>query len=212
MKNEKMVVKGNKDGINITVKAEDFHDFDNFTNYLIEFLLKNRGFYKNSILKISTDYKNLSNEQINNFKDKVISSIEIKDCLLDELKNNTCNDKALEEVKEEKTKFIRNTIRAGQFIKFTGNIVIIGDINIGAEVCATGNIIVLGSIKGRVRAGINGDTNSIVAGFNLQPQILQIANLITLSPEDSQPAYPEIAKIVGKEIIVEPYLKNKYIY
>ena len=52
---------------------------------------------------------------------------------------------------EGRTKFIKRTIRGGQCINSKGNIVIIGDINSGAEVSAGGNIIVLGSIRGHVR-------------------------------------------------------------
>ena len=46
-------------------------------------------------------------------------------------------------VHEGRTKFIRKTIRSGQHINYQGNIVIIGDINSGAEVYATGNIITI---------------------------------------------------------------------
>jgi septum site-determining protein MinC len=52
----------------------------------------------------------------------------------------------------------------------------------------------------------------LVAAFYLQPEILQIANIMTRSPEDSvKPQYPEVAKVKGDTIIVEPYLPNKFI-
>ena len=93
-----------------------------------------------------------------------------------------------------------------------GNIVVIGDINSGAEVSAGGNIIVLGSIRGRVRAGIGGNREAIIAAFILQPQLLQIGDLITVSPDDVKPPYPEVARVKDGMIIVEPYLLNKYTY
>ena len=116
-------------------------------------------------------------------------------------------------VYEGKTKFLRKTVRGGQSIRYNGNIVIIGDINSGAEVTAAGNIIVLGAIKGNVSAGANGNTKAIIAAFSLQPEILKISNIVTLSPDDSEePEYPEVAKVKDGAIIVEPYLPNKYIY
>ena len=116
-------------------------------------------------------------------------------------------------VYEGKTKFIRKTIRGGQCISYQGNIVIIGDINSGSEVYAAGNVIVLGRIKGKVSAGTNGNTKAVIAAFLLQPEILKIANIIAMSPDDvEKPSYPELAKIKDGSIIVEPYLPNKYIY
>ena len=91
-------------------------------------------------------------------------------------------------------------------------LVVIGDINSGAEVSAGGNIIVLGSIRGRVRAGIGGNREAIIAAFILQPQLLQIGDLITVSPDDVKPPYPEVARVKDGMIIVEPYLPNKYSY
>ena len=115
-------------------------------------------------------------------------------------------------MQEGKTKFLRKTVRGGQCVHFPGNIVIIGDINSGAEVYADGNIIVLGSIKGNVFAGNAGDSNAVIAAFSLQPKILKIGDIITISPDNQKPRYPEVARIKDGEVIVEPYLTNKYIY
>ena len=76
-----------------------------------------------------------------------------------------------------------------------------------------GNVIVLGVIKGKVSAGTNGNTKAVIAAFLLQPEILKIANVIAMSPDDvEKPSYPELARIKDGSIIVEPYLPNKYIY
>ena len=77
---------------------------------------------------------------------------------------------------EGKTKFVRKTIRSGQSINYPGNIVIVGDVNPGAEIYAAGNIIVLGTLKGVVHAGTNGNEKAIIAAFKLEPQILQIVD------------------------------------
>ena len=108
---------------------------------------------------------------------------------------------------------MKRTIRGVRCSNREGNIVIIGDINSGAEVSAGGNIIVLGSIRGHVRAGVGGNRNAIIAAFILQPELLQIADLITIAPDDGiKPSYPEVARVKDEIIIVEPYLPNKYIY
>jgi septum site-determining protein MinC len=113
---------------------------------------------------------------------------------------------------EGKTKFLRKTIRSGQSINYPGNIVIVGDVNPGAEIYAAGNIIVLGTLRGVVHAGTNGNEKAIIAAIKLEPQILQIGDIVTRSPEDgAKPLYPEVAKVKNGSIIVEPYLENKYI-
>ena len=89
---------------------------------------------------------------------------------------------------------------------------IIGDVNPGAEIFAGGNIIVLGALKGHAYAGFGGNDKAIIAAFSLQPEILQIADIMTRSPDDGiKPQFPEIAKVKDNSIIVEPYLFNKFI-
>ena len=168
------------------------------------------------ILKI--DLKLLNDKKVNKLKELLLDKIELKDIVLEDLekdiiKNSPKSPKTFSGVYEGKTKFIRKTVRSGQCIKYQGNIVIIGDINSGAEVYAAGNVIVLGQIKGKVSAGTNGNSKAVIAAFLLQPEILRISNVIAMSPDDSEkPRYPELAKIKDGTIIVEPYLPNKYIY
>ena len=100
-----------------------------------------------------------------------------------------------------------------KIVAYPGNIIIIGDVNSGAEVSAGGNIIVLGSIRGNVKAGAGGNKKSIIAAFSMQPELMQISDILTTSPDDGvKPSYPEVAKIRDGYIVVEPYLPNKYIY
>src|SRR5579859_2626865 len=51
------------------------------------------------------------------------------------------------------TLFLRRTIRSGQAIHHTSNIVLLGDVNPGAEIVAGGDIIVWGVLRGMVHAG-----------------------------------------------------------
>lgn len=49
--------------------------------------------------------------------------------------------------------FHEGTLRSGASLNYDGTIVILGDINAGAEVVATGNIICLGKALGLVHVG-----------------------------------------------------------
>ncbi len=211
MNEEKIIIKGNKEGLNAIINMDKFRDFDDMLDALLEKLSKGKKFYKGCTLKITTNLKTIDEKQAKRLKDVLFEEIMIKDCIFEEKEEK--GNKVFSGVYEGRTKFIRKTIRSGQCINYSGNIVIIGDVNHGAEVQAGGNVIVLGSLRGQVRAGVGGNDRALIAAFILQPEILQIGELITRSPEDGlKPQYPEVAKVKDGAIIVEPYLPNKYIY
>ncbi|MFV0313710.1 MAG: septum site-determining protein MinC [Anaerotignum sp.] len=104
------------------------------------------------------------------------------------------------------TKFHKGSLRNGQRIDFDGSVVVIGDINPGAEIKATGNIVVLGQLKGMAHAGCNGMTDAFVAALYMAPVQLRIADLITRFPEENKrgnkPA--EYAFVQENQIFVMP--------
>ena len=211
---DRIVIKGNRVGISAIININKFSDFEEMLENLVDKLSKGKRFYKNSTLVISTNLNSINEKNLVRLKEVLFNEIEIKDIILqDETSKDKESDKKIfSGVYEGKTKFLRKTVRSGQCINYNGNIVIIGDVNSGAEVMATGNIVVLGSIRGNVSAGANGNVKAIVAAFSLQPETLKIANLVTFSPDSEKPTYPEVAKIKDGSIIVEPYIPNKYIY
>ena len=210
-----IIIKGNKDGLNVIINMAKFKDFDQMLNQLIEKLSKGKSFYQNSTMYITTKLSDFTERDIEKLKEILFEKISIKEIVFEDTeikeKEEKKEAKIFSGVNEGKTKFIRKAVRGGQIIKYSGNIVIIGDINSGAEVHAAGNIIVLGSIKGNVFAGVGGNRDAIIAAFSLQPEVLKIGDIITISPDEEKPLYPEIARIKDNEIIVEPYLNNKYI-
>ena len=68
------------------------------------------------------------------------------------------------------TKFHRGSLRNGQKIEFDGSVVVVGDVNPGAEIKATGNIIVLGQLKGMAHAGCKGMTDAFVTAGPKPPE------------------------------------------
>ncbi|OFI07226.1 putative septum site-determining protein MinC [Clostridium acetireducens DSM 10703] len=207
---DSIIIKGNKEGLNAVINMNKFKDFNEMLESLTEKLQKGKKFYKGSTLKITAELKYINERELRKLKDVLFDEFFIKDCIFEEIKETA--PKVFSGIYEGRTRFIRKTIRGGQIIHYPGNIVIIGDVNYGAEIYAAGNIIVLGALRGHVHAGFNGNAKAIVAAFYLQPKILQIANIVTRSPEDNvKPQYPEVARVKGNSIIVEPYLPNKFI-
>ncbi|TEB07317.1 Septum site-determining protein MinC [Pelotomaculum schinkii] len=108
---------------------------------------------------------------------------------------------------DENTILVQRTLRSGQSVRYSGNVVILGDVNPGAEVAATGNIIVMGALRGVVHAGANGDETAVVMAFRLNPTQLRIANHITRPPDNEtvDMDLPEIARIKDGVVTIEAF-------
>jgi septum formation inhibitor MinC len=101
---------------------------------------------------------------------------------------------------------LRETVRSGRAIRYKGHVVVIGDVNPGAEIIAGGNVIVWGKLRGLVHAGAAGDTGAVICAMELSPTQLRIANQIAISPPDRQRKFtPEMAAIRDGQIIAEPW-------
>lgn len=103
------------------------------------------------------------------------------------------------------TTMIYRSLRSGQIFRSEGNMVILGDVNPGAEVIAGGNILVMGALKGIAHAGANGDEGAVIAAFRLNPIQLRIANHITRPPDGENIVVnsPELAKIRAGKVVIE---------
>ena len=102
----------------------------------------------------------------------------------------------------------RRTLRSGQSVHYPGSVVILGDVNPGAEVIAGGDIIVLGALRGVAHAGALGEEGAVVVAFRLQPTQLRIAHFISRAPDDAdlpEPQGPEMAQVRNNLITIQSY-------
>ena len=82
------------------------------------------------------------------------------------------------DIQISETKFYKGSVRSGQKLEFEGSIVIIGDVNDGAEVIAEDNIAVLGSLRGMAHAGAKGNEKAIIAASIIDSPQIRIASII----------------------------------
>jgi septum site-determining protein MinC len=110
----------------------------------------------------------------------------------------------------EDTLFLRRTIRSGQAIHHSSNIVVLGDVNPGAEIIAGGDVLVWGVLRGMVHAGYPDNEQALVCSLLLSPVQLRIAHLLSRPPEgfEAQPR-PEIAMIKNGQIVVETWVQGR---
>ncbi len=101
---------------------------------------------------------------------------------------------------------VQRTLRSGQSLKYPGHVVLLGDVNPGAEIIAGGHIIVWGKMRGLAHAGALGDEQAIICALELAPAQLRIAGHIGRPPEGRRrKSLPEIAKVIEGDIVVEPW-------
>ena len=104
----------------------------------------------------------------------------------------------------------KGIIRSGEKISSNGDLIIIGDVNPGAQISARGNIYVWGKLCGFAFAGFNGKENCFIASLYLNPLQLRINKTVAVGPKE-KPAdyYPEIAILEKGKIVIKPLLINK---
>jgi septum site-determining protein MinC len=100
---------------------------------------------------------------------------------------------------------VARTLRSGHRIRHPGHVVVIGDVNPGAEIIAGGHVIVWGRLRGTVHAGAAGDAGASVFALDLAPTQLRIAGQIAVSPDRRGKPRPEMARIRDGKLVAEAW-------
>lgn len=136
--------------------------------------------YKTEKTPILVTGKVLKNKEINEIKKIIQDNIEVE--------VNFDSPKVLglygikkvfeKDIENSETKFHKGNLRSGQKIEFEGSLVILGDVNAGAEVIAGENIVILGVLRGLAHAGAKGNKKAIIASNEIDCPQIRIANIV----------------------------------
>lgn len=118
--------------------------------------------------------------------------------------------KHMKEAEKLPTLYVQRTLRSGQSLKSDGNIVIIGDVNPGAEIIAKGDITVWGVLGGIAHAGSDGNNYSRIRALKLHAIQLRIGDIFARRPDTVNIPYvqktdlftPEEARVSRKHIVI----------
>jgi septum site-determining protein MinC len=102
---------------------------------------------------------------------------------------------SVENLGEETALFLNRTLRSGTRIEFAGHIVVLGDVNPGAEIVANGNVIIWGRLRGTVHAGSKGNRSAVICALELSPMHLRIADEVSGALKPQEHPKPERARI-----------------
>jgi septum site-determining protein MinC len=231
-----IAIKGTRNGLLLTL--EPGTPFGELLKALSQRLSEAPGFFRGASLALDTTRRNLrtsernqleallayyqmsvtSLEQINKTvrnEHEVTSSSSIdRDPALATIATQVTSEQTLayqhDPRDSNKTLFLRRTVRSGQAIHHDSSVVVLGDVNPGAEIVAAGDILVWGVLRGMVHAGYPDNENAIVCSLLLAPLQLRIAHLLSRPPEGFEvQARPEFATIRDGQIVVEAWVNSR---
>ena len=189
--------------IKISDDAEQKEIIDNLRKKLPEL----KKMYKNEKTPITVTGKILKNKEIDEIQDLIKHNIdvEIDFDMPKSLGLSSITRTFNKEIAISETKFHRGSLRSGQKMESEGSLVILGDVNSGAEVMASDNIVVLGALRGLAHAGAKGNKQAIISAGLLDTVQIRIANVIKEIDRDEEPPLHKQAyvSIIDDEIVIE---------
>jgi len=105
----------------------------------------------------------------------------------------------------EQAILVHRTLRSGFSLQHAGHVVLIGDVNPGAEIIAGGDVIVWGHLRGMVHAGAGGNEGAVVCALDLAPTQLRIGGQIATTPQRRGKPQPELARVVDGRVVAVPW-------
>jgi len=209
MQAQEIEIKGIKNGILIELKDGEWEDQK---SALLSHIDENLPFFKSARLVLDVGDRSLKSPDLSGLRNTLSDrDIKLKAVLSTSLVTERASQDLGLEIKldesspePEKTPinslldgeeaiFLHRTLRSGHKVKYQGHIVVLGDVNPGAELIAGGNIIVWGRLRGVAHAGAGGDTTAVVCSLDLSPTQLRISDKISVSPPRKGKPRPEIA-------------------
>jgi septum site-determining protein MinC len=113
-----------------------------------------------------------------------------------------------------RTVILPHGVRAGFRGDYRGSVVILGDVNPGAEIVAGGDVIVMGALRGVVHAGFGGHADAIVWARPIASAQIRIGDAVARAPEGNNlgnmrklegTEVAELARLQGGVIVIEAH-------
>ena len=188
----------------LIIKIKEDASYDNIIDSLKKKLPELKKLYQDDKTPIRVSGKILKNKEIDELQKM------IRDCIDVEVEFDTPKALGLASIKTtfeqeiaiSETKFHRGSLRSGQKMEVEGSIVIIGDVNSGAEIIASDNIVVLGNLRGLAHAGAKGNKQAIIAAGLFDPAQVRIANIVKEIDRDEEPLHKNAYIFVDNDKIV----------
>lgn len=172
----------------ILIKLNSEASFEDIVINIKKKLIQLKKIYKGEKTPIMITGKVLKNREMNEIERLVKEAldVEVDFDMPKALGLHNIKRTFTQEVSTSETVFHRGSLRSGQRIEEEGSIVIIGDVNSGAEVIAGDNVVVLGTLRGLAHAGAKGNEKAIISAGRLDTVQLRIANTVRELNKDEE--------------------------
>ncbi len=190
----------------IVIKINEGEDFETIVKEMKRKVLQLKKLYKEEKVPIKVVGVVLKNKEIDQLETiiKETLDVEVEFDMPRELGLSNITKTFDSEISISEAKFHKGSLRSGQRIEEERSIVILGDVNSGAEVIASDNIVVLGTLRGLAHAGAKGNKKAIIAAGRLDTVQMRIANVVKKFNRDEEPYRKLVyAYIDGEKIVIE---------
>ncbi len=190
----------------IVIKIDDNASQEEIVFALMKKIRELKKLYKDEKIPIHVVGKILKNSELEEIKELIKSQIDVEIIFdspttlgLSSIKKSYKKDIGISE-----TKFHKGSLRSGQKIEVEGSIVIIGDVNSGAEVIASENIVIMGALRGLAHAGAKGNKEAIIVAEKLDAVQLRISNIVKEIDRNDEEEYKNAyISVLEDEIIID---------
>lgn len=201
--NQLIVIKGTRHGL--TLYLDDSCSFHDLYVELDRALSTDYMDTEDSMITVTVQLGNryLHKEQKDKLRDLIRSKHKL---VVQSMESNVVSKQDALQWKEDSEVQVRTkTVRSGQVLEVTGDLLLIGDVNPGGKVIATGNVFVLGNLRGIAHAGVEGNTAAVIVASYMDPVQLRIADFLSRAPDyESAGVYMECGYIdESKKIVID---------
>lgn len=209
-----VIIKSNPYGLILLLDPEI--PFEDLTEAVAEKFRQGTNFFQNAQMALTFRGRELTGAQERRLADAITANSKIRIvCLVDEDEEEAAYYKeavtrSLEEKAENEGQFYRGTLRSGEVLETDKSVVILGDVNPGAQVISRGSIVVLGCCMGKLYAGASGNDRCFAAALILKPSHVRIADkaarsAITKRVDTGEYEIdPKIIRIKNGALLMEP--------
>ncbi len=216
-----IIIKSFPHGISLHLPQEESMEF-----VLEKVALKfkeSAAFFKDAKMVLSIEGRQLTQEEEQAVIDAIEGNSDIKIlCLIGkdaETENNIL--KALEQYEnvsgdnreQNIGQFYKGSLKSGQVLETDSSIVILGDVNPGANVISKKDIIIIGGLYGNAYAGGSGEEGHYIIALDISAECIKVDNHRSKPQKTSKwpirPKYqPKIAHVVNDNLVIETISKD----
>lgn len=228
-------IRGRNEGVAVEIGAGHWEDILNLLSYRLE---QSSGFFRNGPVAVDVGGRPLNEYELSAMRN-VMVSFEMDPSVVRTTSERTFQSglamgmamtlhSADGAVVNETQKAIatgsptgyyiyRGSLRSGQVFYRHEHVIVLGDVNPGAEVISDGDILVWGRLRGTAHAGARGSVDCVVGALDLDPVQLRIDRVIGAAQaglSEKGPRWgggrsaqrrPEIARLVSGRLVIEPW-------